>query len=172
MFEKIKVFDKNIIAYIDNKFSCKTMDKIMKVVTFVGDYGLVWASLIIYLFVKGKTLEGLALLCSLGTTSLLNEKILKKIFKRTRPANEFDYKNLVIKIPTSYSFPSGHTATAFSVVPLAMSFGSVLGILSIVVASIIGFSRVYLKVHYLTDVLVGSVIGTSMSIITYLIIFI
>ena len=53
MFDKIKTFDKNIIAYIDKKFSCKTMDKVMKAVTFLGDYGIVWAILIIYLFLKG-----------------------------------------------------------------------------------------------------------------------
>lgn len=171
MFDKIKTFDKNIIAYIDKKFSCKTMDKVMKAVTFLGDYGIVWAILIIYLFLKGKKVEGLSILCSLATTSLINEKILKKIFKRTRPANELSYKNLVIKIPTSYSFPSGHTATAFAVVPLALNFGIGIGALSVMAASIIGFSRVYLKVHYLTDVLMGCLIGISMSMLTYLIIF-
>lgn len=172
MFNKIKAFDRNIIAYIDKKFSCRVMDKIMKAVTFLGDYGIVWAILIVYLFFKGKTIEGFSVLCSLASTSLLNEKILKKIFKRTRPANELSYKNLLIKIPSSYSFPSGHTATAFAVVPLAISFGTAIGTLSIIAASIIGFSRVYLKVHYLTDVLMGCFIGTSMSIITYLIVFI
>lgn len=171
MFDKIQKFDRNIIVYIDKKFSCRAMDNIMRAVTFLGDYGVVWAVLIIYLLLKGKTLEGLSILCSLAATSLLNEQILKKIFKRTRPANELTYKNLVIKIPTSYSFPSGHTATAFAVVPLALNFGTGIGVLSVIAATIIGFSRVYLKVHYLTDVLMGCFIGTAVSMMTYLIIF-
>lgn len=171
MFNKIQTFDLNIIKYVDKKFSCEFMDKTMKIITFLGDYGIVWASLILYLFFKGKTIEAISILSSLGITSLINEKILKKIFKRTRPAKEQLYKNIIIKIPDSYSFPSGHTATAFAVVPLAWNFSLFIGIFSVIVASTIGFSRIYLKVHYLTDVIIGSLVGTSMSIMTYLVMF-
>lgn len=171
MINKIKTFDGKVIDYIDKKFNNSIMDSIMKVVTFLGDYAVIWVFIVVYLLHKDRTIEGLSIVCSLASTSLLNEKILKKIFKRTRPAIKKGYKKLVVKIPTSYSFPSGHTATAFAVVPLALKFGTVIGIISVVAATIIGFSRVYLKVHYLSDVLMGAMLGTIISFGTYIFIF-
>lgn len=171
MINKIKEVDNKITDYINKKCTSKPMDAFMKIITFLGDYALIWASIIIYLFIKGKTTEGMSLICALASTSLLNEKILKKIFKRVRPAKENCYENLVIKIPSSYSFPSGHTATAFAVLPMAMIFGGVIGLISLISAFTIGFSRIYLKVHYFSDVLVGAIIGSTISLSTYAFVF-
>lgn len=172
MINIIKEIDNKIINLIDNKFTCRKLDTIMRLITFLGDYGIVWSILILYFLYKKYTTLSLAMMYSLAITSLINEKVLKKIFKRTRPAIQNKYSNLIIKIPRSYSFPSGHTATAFSVVPLILMNGSKwIGIFSVCIACIIGFSRIYLKVHYFTDVVVGALLGITVSISTYLYIF-
>lgn len=172
MLDKLKEIDDNIVNFIGNKLSCKLLDNLMKVITFLGDYAIVWIFIVMYLFYKGYVTESIAIISSLSITSLLNECLLKRIFKRARPAHRKKFNETIIKVPNSYSFPSGHTATAFAVVPLAfISCNISIGVISFVTALIIAFSRIYLKVHYLSDVIVGAIVGTCISLSTYMYIF-
>lgn len=172
MIKKIKEIDDKIMMFVERKFQNKKLDLVMKVITFLGDYGLIWLSLILYLLFNNYNGQAKAIIASLIVTICSNELILKNLFKRARPAHINKYKNIVINIPKSFSFPSGHTATAFSVVPIVFSKCSItIALISLGSALLIATSRVYLKVHYLTDVLVGAVLGSSISLFVLHILF-
>ena len=169
MFNKINKLDNKIIEYVEKKFYSEKMDFLMKIITFLGDYGLIWLSLILYLLLKNYNIQARAVICSLIITIFINELILKNCFKRARPAHINNYEHIIVNIPKSFSFPSGHTATAFSVIPIILlGCSAIVSTICIVSAILIGFSRVYIKVHYMSDVIVGAVLGTSISIITFI----
>ena len=102
--------------------------------------------------------------------------MLKQIFERPRPFNfdgwpaEFIYPNLVEK-PHSFSFPSGHTSTSLgSATPLLIKANKKWGIPVFIIAVLVGFSRVYIHVHYPTDVIAGAIVGLIGGVIAWLLV--
>lgn len=86
---------------------------------------------------------------------------LKQAMKRDRPFEKIDDVHFRVRPPDKFSFPSGHTASAFLVMTLLSSFFQVpiLQIGTFVWAAMVGVARVYLGVHYPTDVLAGALLG-------------
>lgn len=88
-------------------------------------------------------------------------KIIKKRVRRPRPFETLaGIQNSIVPSDT-FSFPSGHTAAAFVMAALLAYWFPVLSIFIFVWATLVGFSRVYLGVHYPSDILAGMVLGTS-----------
>ncbi len=87
--------------------------------------------------------------------------LLKQSMKRDRPYNKIDDVHFRVRPPDQFSFPSGHTASAFLMMILVSNFFPVpiIQIGMFVWASMVGVARVYLGVHYPTDVLAGSILG-------------
>lgn len=97
--------------------------------------------------------------------------IIKSFVKRERPFNMIDEIENLIDPPDKYSFPSGHTAAAFVMAALISFQFPFLKIGLYSLASLIGFSRLYLRVHYPTDVLAGIVLGSLSAKVTIWILF-
>ena len=95
---------------------------------------------------------------------------LKNIFARPRPftLNPDMVDNIIISLPNSYSFPSGHTMSSFECAFSVFFYNKKWGIAPIILAALIGFSRNYLYVHYLTDVIAGAILGVLIAAIVYL----
>lgn len=164
MLKKINKIDNKIINFIERNFHNKKVDIFMKIITFLGDYGLIWLSVILYLILNNYNQQAKATIIALIATIFSNELVLKNCFKRARPAHKNKYDNMVINVPKSFSFPSGHTATAFSVVATTYTLcDKPIFIISLVSATLIAFSRVYLRVHYLSDVIAGALLGSTIS---------
>ena len=129
----------------------------------MGTAGIVWWFVcIVFLLVSKWRYTGLVVIFAIGLTSLMGEGIIKHTVKRVRPCHEMDEEDKLLNNPrTFYSFPSGHTASSFAVATvIVLSRCPVFVCLPIVLTALtIGFSRVYLRVHYLTDVLVGMILG-------------
>ena len=85
--------------------------------------------------------------------------IMKNVFARSRPCWIDDSVKMLIKIPKDYSFPSGHTSVSFAGAFAIFLYYKKAGIAAFVLASLIAFSRLYLFVHYPTDVAAGVLIG-------------
>jgi undecaprenyl-diphosphatase len=128
--------------------------------TTLGDAGLIWIAIVlIFLFQKRYRKSGIYLAIILYLSMMLGDEVLKPIIGRIRPCNEFTQIPLLIARPLSPSFPSGHTIVGFSAATAIYYFHRIPGIAAYFLASLIAFSRMYLFVHYPTDILGGIVIG-------------
>ena len=159
----------NILHSIQSLFQCKFMDYIMGFFTTIGDKGMVWFVVAIILFYFKKTRKiGICVFISLICGVILGNGILKHLVARNRPFN-VDNTLIVqfIKKPSGYSFPSGHTLASFEAAGSILLYNKRLGIISLIVAFLIAFSRLYFGVHYPTDVLGGMILGTIIAIFVH-----
>ena len=145
------------------------LDAMMCGITRLGDAGIIWILLCIVLLILPKTRKtGVILMAALRVDLVVCNGILKPLVHRIRP---FDIKTgieLLVKRPTDYSFPSGHTAASFaSVMALYQAGEKKIWIPALVLAVLIAFSRLYLYVHYPTDVLGGIAVGAAAGALGY-----
>lgn len=106
----------------------------------------------------------------LAWAHLMGEIIIKHIVKRVRPCHTLDDDEQLIDRPRFYSFPSGHTTASFAMVGVALMRCKVITFMPILMlAMLIAFSRIYLRVHYLTDVIAGMILGLTCGICSVLI---
>lgn len=151
----------NIIQSIRNPF----LDVIMPIITYLGSGGIIWSvTAIIMLCFKKSRKSGIIIIISLLLGLFLSTIGLKNIVGRERPYNAdgalLAVENLLIGIPSGrYSFPSGHSISSFSAATVIAMYNKKLGIPAIILASLICFTRLYLYVHFPTDVIVGAVFG-------------
>lgn len=158
--EFILTFDDKVIRFINDNMRSRFLDKAMKLVSASGNYGIVWIAAAFSLIAMGgeKRRAGLLMIASLMVEASACNLIIKPSVKRVRPN---DAHGLVISIdrPKDYSFPSGHTAAAFAAAYSLYLSNKRSGILMLYSAAVMGFSRVYLLVHYPMDVVAGAAIG-------------
>ncbi len=133
----------------------------MRFVTSLGNFSIAWVMLALVLILIPKTRKiGFVVMAAVILDSVLCNVILKNIFVRPRPCDVNTAINLLIPRPLGYSFPSGHTSASFAAVS-ALYFSGERKIwkAALALAILIAFSRMYLYVHYPTDVLGGILVG-------------
>ncbi|MDR1353998.1 MAG: phosphatase PAP2 family protein [Oscillospiraceae bacterium] len=148
-----------IMRYIQNHMRSTYMDKIMifssKSLGFAVP--LILTSIFSLSFKKYRF--AITTIIAIAFTPFICEHILKKIWHRARPHTNGIYCHLIIPPPPNFSFPSSHAATAFSYALLVQKANGKVGIFAMSFAAIISFSRVYLFVHYPSDVIAGAGVG-------------
>lgn len=150
-----KVLDK--IKTVNRPF----LNKIMIVITSLGTFGVIWFAIALVMLVTNRYRSvGVNMIIGLAITHLLGEFTIKRLVCRSRPCHKLDDNELIIDRPKYYSFPSGHTAASFCVVGVSfLRCQPIIWIPILIMALLIGFSRIYLRVHFLTDVLAGALLG-------------
>jgi len=147
------------------------LDKIMVFITSLGNDGLLWIGLAVLLvFFKKYRKCAISICISLILMELTGNVILKELIMRERPCWIDPTVELLIKAPSSYSFPSGHTFAGFASAVTVFINHKKEGIAAMVVAALIAFSRMYLFVHFPTDILGGMVLGAGVAVLTYFIV--
>lgn len=141
-------------------------------ISAIANAGIIWIVLTAVLLIIPKTRKcGICLAAALIVDVILCNGILKPLIARVRPYDVNVGIEIIIAKPKDYSFPSGHTAVSFaSVTALFLCKKKNLWIPSLVLAVLIAFSRLYLYVHYPTDVIGGIVTGIASGVIGWLII--
>ncbi|MBU3189957.1 phosphatase PAP2 family protein [Clostridium bowmanii] len=156
MISIIQRFDCFILLYIKDNMHGTIMDKVMVVSSYLGDNGMIWIIISTILIISKRYRKiGFMALGALILSSILGEEIFKHVFRRIRPAT----LNLLIAKPVSYSFPSGHTTSSFAVAGVLAKYFKKYAFWFLGLAFFISFSRLYLYVHYPTDILAGIVLG-------------
>lgn len=140
------------------------LDTFFTIVTKLGDAGLIWIGLAILLLCFKKTRKvGITMGIALLLGMIFGNEILKKIFQRPRPFHTpgaiLDGTGLLIPQPGQYSFPSGHTTSSFAAAVSILIYNKKWGIAALVLAALIAFSRLYVYVHFPTDILAGTALG-------------
>lgn len=144
-------------------------DVVMPLISSFGNGGMIWILLAVILLILPKTRKsGAVLTVALCLDFLLCNLLLKNICGRIRPCDVNTAVQLLIARPRDYSFPSGHTAAAFtSVAALYFAGEKRLWKITLIAAVFIAFSRMYLYVHYPTDILGGVIIGIAAGYLGY-----
>ena len=165
MLRRIRAWDDRMLMQFARRHT-PFMNKLMILITTSGDNGYIWFALTVpFLLMNRFRLLGFTILAALGIASLSGEIIIKHIVKRIRPCNKAFEEYLLIENPPHYSFPSGHTTASFAVAAVMAAVCPVWCGSVVIYAFLIAFSRLYLLVHYPTDVLCGMIIGTVCGLI-------
>ena len=161
MFEKLSILDRRVVKRM-SAIHRPVLDKIMVLFTYAGTGALIWwtAFVIPFLITRRFRETSAILTAALGVNYLLGEIIIKKSVGRDRPSKLISDEDMKINKPKDHSFPSGHSASSFCAFTVTLWCCPVwIWLPALALACAIAFSRMYLRVHYLTDVLGGMVLG-------------
>lgn len=162
------------------------LDKLMIFLTSLGDGGIFWIGLglllillpTVCLAVPGTKLQGrreglrrarscgIVMLAAMALSLAVGNLAVKNLVARPRPFTRAPEVALLIPAPGEYSFPSGHTLHSFTAATVIFCFSRRAGIGACVLAALIAFSRLYLFVHYPTDILGGMILGVADGLLT------
>lgn len=180
-FDSFLNFDLGIFTKLQS-IRTPFLDGFMNFITTLGDEGILFIAIALILLITKKYRKiGFAMLASLAVMLVCNNFVLKEIFARERPFNLYEtfpekfsewnealgkyvYPDIT-KMPHSYSFPSGHTSSAFAAGVAILCYNRKSGIPMTLFAFLMGFTRIYVGVHYTTDVIAGALVGIIYALI-------
>lgn len=155
-----------ILNFIQQYFVNPVLNVIFIFCTTIVEHGEVWIlAAIVMLITKKYRRTGLLVLIVLLLTFLSSEFLIKNIVCRPRPFLANPDVELLIKPPSGYSFPSSHSAVSFASATVIFYFSRKFGVAAYILATLVAFSRMYLYVHYPTDVLCGIILGIVWALI-------
>ncbi len=155
------------------------LDAVMAFFSLIGEAGILWiVTAVIFLIVPKYRKCGVAMAVALILSLIFCNGIMKNLVQRDRPfwidTSLLDsiksLSHLWVVEPTDFSFPSGHTSASFAAALAIFMFHRREGIIAIIVAALIAVSRLYLGVHFPTDVIVSLVLGSLYGIIAALLV--
>ena len=164
-------FDLPILDWIAQHLYCPFLDTVMPVITALGNGGIFWIAFSVILMLIPKYRKaGFSMGAALLMGLLLCNLTLKPLVARIRP---YDYQlehfgvtiQLLIATPHDFSFPSGHTIASFEAATALLLHDRKLGIPAMLIAVLVAFSRLYLYVHYPTDVIASILLGAGLALL-------
>lgn len=159
----LQAIDDAILLFIQQQFRTPFGDALFPVVSFLGNSGLIWIVAAILLFAFRKRKAGVVVALALVLSLLVGNWGLKLLVERPRPCDVDPSVVLLIPHPGEFSFPSGHSMSSFAAATSVLFYHKKWGTAAMLLAALIAFSRLYLFVHYPTDVLAGALIGVALA---------
>lgn len=159
--------DVTILNYVQDHFHNKITDFIFTLLSRIGNAGAVWICFAIFLGTARPTRRyALMLFFSIALAHLISQ-ILKPVIGRPRPFVAYPGRQLLIHTPGGYSCPSGHSASSFAAATIICMADKRLGMIALILAFTIAFSRIFLFVHYPSDTLAGSILGVLCALLIF-----
>lgn len=160
--------DIRIFYFMNGKLKCRTLDRIMPALTMLGSASATIIVCLVVGILGNNLMETASIEAFIAlTTSHIFVQILKRIVCRERPSRMLPGTN-TFNVPLDYySFPSGHTTAAFSINTVFAFYKPAMVAPLMAFSFIVGLSRLYLGVHYPSDVFVGLLIGVTFAIIIH-----
>lgn len=152
-----------ILDWIQAHLRCELLDRMLPMITFLGNKGWFFIVIAVIMIAIPKTRRwGAWLACALSLGLVFCNMLIKNMVERIRPYERVEDITLLVAKLNDYSFPSGHTVAAFEffTVILLMPVKKIYKVLAGVMAFTIAFSRLYLYVHFPSDVLAGMLLGS------------
>lgn len=170
MIEWITNIDLSILEFIQKNIRCDFLDAIVPPITHLAEKGIFWIAVALVLICFKKTrktgfMVGAALLIGLA----LGNGVLKNVVGRIRPydldGSLLKEADLLVSGLSDFSFPSGHTLASFEAATVLLIRDKRMGIPALVLAILIALTRLYLYVHYPTDVIAGVIFGVAFAVL-------
>ena len=164
-------FDLPVLDWIQANLSCGIMDILMPIITYFGEDGIGWiAWAVILLLLKKHRKTGLGMAFALALGFVICNLTLKPLVGRMRPHDfQLEHFGITVKLLVEglhdYSFPSGHTIASIEAAAVILLNNRKMGIPAMLLALLIAFSRLYLYVHYPTDVIASLILGVVIALI-------
>lgn len=159
MFAWIQTIDWTILHWIRDTLQCGALDFLMPKITALGNSGAVWIAAATAMTISKKYRKyGITMFAALAAGVLIGNVCLKHLVARPRPC-WLENTPLLIANPTDYSFPSGHTLSSVIGATLLTKANRAFGLAAVPLAVLIAFSRLYLYVHFFSDVLAAAILG-------------
>lgn len=161
--------DGNILLWIQEYIRHDFMDWFWTAITSLGNAGWFWLAVSIFmLFFKRTRTVGIVSLCSIALCFLVSNICLKNLVARPRPYTQLTDLTILIPPEKDLSFPSGHTTASFAAACIYFRMlPKKFGISALVLATLIALSRLYVGVHYPTDIIAGFLVGLVGSMVVY-----
>lgn len=162
-------FELKLLLWVQEVFQCAVLDFLMPLVTRLGDAGIFWITVaVVLLFIPKYRKIGITMGVALVIGLLVVNCGLKPLVARIRPYDLLLHKTgevypLLIGAQSDFSFPSGHTLASFEAATAIFLFNRKIGVAAYVVGVLIALSRIYLFVHYPSDVLFSVVLGIGIA---------
>lgn len=155
----------SILDWIRNTLGCPFLDAVMPWISRPVDNGILWIALAALLLCLRRTRRtGVSMAAALLMGLLLGNLLMKPLIARIRPYDLAEVSLLIDRL-RDYSFPSGHTLASFEAATVLLLRKRSVGIPAMVFAVLVAFSRLYLYVHYPTDVLAGALLGAGLGLL-------
>lgn len=159
-------FELSILDFISVNLTNPVLDFLMPIISAVCNHGEIWIVCSVILMCFSKTRKaGVSVAVALILGFLIGNMTIKPLVARIRPY-ELTQVSLLISQPKDYSFPSGHTLASFESAFAIFFNNRKLGIVALIVASVIAFSRLYLYVHFPTDIIAGVILGFVIAVVS------
>ncbi len=166
MFARLNLSELVLLDRLQALLQNRVLDVLMPAVSFLGNAGWIWILTgLVLLCLRRHRRTGAILLAALLLGFLIGNVALKLFVARERPCWINGAYPLLINSPTDYSFPSGHTLSSAAAATVLMLRDRRFGAIAVPTAVLIAFSRLYLYVHFPTDVLTGAVLGVLIGIL-------
>lgn len=169
MIDIITGIDRDILLFIQEYIRIPALNLPMIFITSLGNAGIFWIVVSLLMLVGKKTRKpGFLALCALFVGFLVTNLLLKNLVARVRPFDAFPAIQILVTRPLDYSFPSGHATSSFAAACIYFRYldQKAPGIAALVLACLISLSRLYVGVHYPTDVICGVIIGILAAVLT------
>lgn len=161
--------DGQVLLFIQEHLRSEAVTPVIVALTRLGDRGFLWIVLsVLLLFPKKTRRAGLLSLIALAGTYCINNLLLKEYVARVRPYDAIAGLHCLVGTDHGWSFPSGHASSSFAAgVVIFKSRPRRLGVPCLILAFVMALSRLYVGVHYPSDVICGMIIGTLIALIVF-----